>query len=81
MLRDVSDRLSKEPKIKSQVQWNEWEEEILRFEILVKRNLNFQNILEKYRTQFHFSRTARSLEGHYNFMKGSQTFGLGDSIW
>ena len=70
--------------MKSQAQWNEWEEEILRYEILVNNNTDYQAILEKYRSQFHFTRNARALESHYYFMKHSQTFSqimAGDSIW
>jgi len=63
--------MSKLPTLNKRVLWNEWEEDILRYEVMVHRQFQFQQILEKYRSQFHSSRTAKSLEAHYYRMKRS----------
>ena len=74
-------RLSQFSKLAKQIEWSIWEEEIIRFEVLVKQNFNFQEILEHYRSQFHPSRTLKALEYHYNYMKRNNTLTSADHSW
>ena len=79
-LREAAKRMSKLPILNKRVLWNEWEEEILRYEVVVNHQFQFQHVLEKYRSQFHSSRTAKSLEAHYYRMKRSHNLELADPV-
>ena len=76
--REAAGRLAKLPINNKRVLWNDWEEEILKYEVMIKQQFHFQNILESYRSQFHSSRTAKSLEAHYYRMKRSSNLDLSD---
>lgn len=75
---EIAARMAELPSLNKRVLWNEWEEDILRYEVLIKNQFQFQHILETYRAQFHSSRTAKSLEAHYYRMKRSDNLGMPD---
>jgi hypothetical protein len=78
--QDAGARLAKLPKASDQVPWTEAEEEILRGFILRHVEVDFQEVLESFRSQFHSTRTARSLQAHADILKRVRRLGTDDFL-
>jgi len=77
---EAATRLPSVLKASEQAPWTEGEEEILRESLLRSTDVDFQALLEKHRTQFHSSRTARALQAHSDILKRLHRLGTDEFI-